>query len=112
MEKSKTINPKTANRYSPEVRERAVRMVLEHQSSNETQGAAIAAIAPKIGWRKQNAPASTISAHAFTAEISAVWQERRGPPSMPIERFVNAVKDRGLIPHRDLRQGVICARAG
>jgi transposase-like protein len=44
MEKSKM-----ANRYSPEVRARAVRMVLEHQSSYETQGAAIAAIAPKIG---------------------------------------------------------------
>jgi transposase-like protein len=44
MEKSKM-----ANRYSPEVRARAVRMVLEHESSYETQGAAIAAIAPKIG---------------------------------------------------------------
>lgn len=40
---------KMANRYSPEVRARAVWMVLEHQSSYETQGAAIAAIAPKIG---------------------------------------------------------------
>ena len=38
-----------ANRYSPEVRARAVRMVLEHRSSYETQGAAIAAIALKIG---------------------------------------------------------------
>lgn len=44
MEKSKT-----SNRYSPEVRARAVRMVLEHQSSYETQAAAIVAIAPKIG---------------------------------------------------------------
>ena len=40
---------KTSNRYSPEVRARAVRMVLEHQSSDETQAAAIVAIAPKIG---------------------------------------------------------------
>jgi transposase len=44
MEKSKT-----SNRYSPEVQSRAVRMVLEHQGSYETQSAAIAAIAPKIG---------------------------------------------------------------
>jgi len=44
MEKSKK-----SNRYSPEVRTRAVRMVLEHQGSYETQSAAIAAIAPKIG---------------------------------------------------------------
>jgi transposase len=44
MEKSKT-----SNRYSPEMRARAVRMVLEHQGSYETQAAAVAAIAPKIG---------------------------------------------------------------
>jgi transposase-like protein len=39
---------KMANRYSPEVRARAVRMVFEHQGSYETQAGAIAAIAPKI----------------------------------------------------------------
>jgi transposase len=44
MEKSKT-----SNRYSSEMRARAVRMVLEHQGSYETQSAAVAAIAPKIG---------------------------------------------------------------
>jgi len=37
---------KMANRYSPEVHARAVRMVLEHQGSYETQAGAIAAIAP------------------------------------------------------------------
>ena len=40
---------KTSNRYSLEMRARAVRMVLEHQGSYETQSAAVAAIAPKIG---------------------------------------------------------------
>jgi len=40
---------KMANRYSPEVRARAVPMVFEHQGSYETQAGAIAAIAPKIG---------------------------------------------------------------
>jgi transposase len=40
---------KMANRYSPEVRARAVRMLFEHQGSYETQAGAIAAIAPKIG---------------------------------------------------------------
>ena len=38
-----------SKRYPPEVRARAVRMVLEHQGSYATQSAAIAAIAPKIG---------------------------------------------------------------
>src|SRR6476659_3811429 len=39
----------TSNRYSPEVRERAVRMVLEHAGDHASQWAAIASIASKIG---------------------------------------------------------------
>ena len=38
-----------ANRYSPEVRERAVRMVLEHQADYPSQWQAICSIAGKIG---------------------------------------------------------------
>ena len=38
-----------ASRYSPEVRERAVRMVLEHQGEHDSQWAAIGSIAAKIG---------------------------------------------------------------
>ncbi len=39
----------TTKRYSPEVRERAVRMVLESQDQHPSQWAAIASVAGKIG---------------------------------------------------------------
>jgi|SRR5690554_4429028 transposase len=38
-----------SNRYSPEVRERAVRMVFDHRADYPTEWAAITSIASKIG---------------------------------------------------------------
>ena len=40
---------KTTNKFSAEVRERAVRMVRDHQGDHASQWAAIASIASKIG---------------------------------------------------------------
>ena len=39
----------TSKRYSPEVRQRAIRMVFEHEADYPSQWAALSAIAPKIG---------------------------------------------------------------
>jgi transposase len=43
------MTKQTSARYSPEVRARAVRMVLEHQSDYPSQWAAMNSIASKIG---------------------------------------------------------------
>jgi transposase len=40
---------RNTNKYSAEVRERAVRLVFEHQEEHESQWAAIVSIATKIG---------------------------------------------------------------
>ena len=41
------------NEYSPEVRQRAVRMVLEHQGDHDSPCAAIGAIAESIGCTRE-----------------------------------------------------------
>jgi transposase len=46
-------NHKTSQRFSAEVRERAVRMVFEHRTEHTSQWAAIASIAAKIGCTAQ-----------------------------------------------------------
>jgi transposase len=43
------MTKRTSNRFSPEVRERAVRMVLEHGGDHASQWAAMSSIASKIG---------------------------------------------------------------
>ena len=44
---------KKSNTYSPEVRDRAVRMVIEHRDDYPSEWAAIESIAPKIGCAAQ-----------------------------------------------------------
>ena len=46
-------NESTTRKFSPEVRERAVRMVAEHRDDHTSQWAAIVSIAAKIGCTAQ-----------------------------------------------------------
>ena len=47
------MTSKTTNKFSPEVRARAVRMVLDHETEYASQSAAIVSIATKIGFTPQ-----------------------------------------------------------
>ncbi|SPB14573.1 transposase IS3/IS911 [Caballeronia novacaledonica] len=62
----KTRKP-TETRYSDEVRERAIRMVFEHQHEYQTQGAAIRSIASKMGMSRKTLRNWTIRLSATVA---------------------------------------------
>ncbi|NKQ09978.1 IS3 family transposase [Pseudomonas sp. SST3] len=70
---------KTAT-YSPEVRERAVRMVLEHLNDYSSEWAAIEAIAPKIGCAAQ-------TLHGWIRRHQTDAGQRPGPTTEERERI-------------------------
>ena len=83
---------KTSVRYSPEVRARAVRMVLEHAGEHASQWAAIGSIAGKIGCT-----AETLRGWVRQAERDQ--GQRPGPTSEERERIRTLERE-----NRELRQ--------
>ncbi len=82
------MTKKTSNRFSPEVRQRAVRMVLDHGGDHASQWAAIGSIAAKIGctsetlrkWVRQAERDQGLRAGPTTAEqerIKGLERENR-----------------------------------
>ena len=70
----------TAKRYSAEVRERAVRMVFEHQSEHGSQWATILSISAKIGCTPQ-------SLHRWVAQAERDRGKRAGLSSGERDRL-------------------------
>lgn len=81
-----------STRFSPEVRERAVRMVLEHADEYESQWAAICSVADKIGCA-----AETLRKWVRRAERDA--GVRPGPTTAELERIKELERE-----NRELRR--------
>jgi transposase len=83
---------KTTNKFSAEVRIRAVRMVLEHEGEHSSRWAAVSSIAAKIGCTAQ-----TLNEWVKKAEVDSGM--RAGVPADVAERLKALERE-----NRDLRQ--------
>ena len=72
------MTKKTCNRFSPEVRERAVRMVLEHGGDHASQWAAIGSIASKIGCTGETLRKWVRQAERDRGQRAGVTSDERG----------------------------------
>ena len=86
------MTSKTTNKFSPEVRARAVRMVLDHEAEHASRWAAVVSIATKIGCTPQ-----TLNEWVKKAEVDS--GKRSGVTSEVVDRLKALERE-----NRELRQ--------
>jgi transposase len=87
-----TQKKKTSKPYSPEFRERAVRLLMEHRDEYQSEAAALTAIAGKLGC-------SPDSLRVWARQVQRDGGERPGPTSAEKARIKELERE-----NRELRQ--------
>ena len=86
------MTSKTTNKFSPEVRTRAVRMVLDHEGEHASRWAAVVSISAKIGCTPQ-------TLHKWVKKADVDSGKRSGVPSDVSDRLKALERE-----NRELRQ--------
>src|SRR3954470_3301662 len=105
------MTKKSSNRYSPEVRQRAVRMVLDHQGDHASQWAAIGSIAAKIGCTaetlrgRQAERDQGLRAGPTTDDRERIKALEREVRELRQANEISAARRRGILPRRSSTAG-------